>query len=167
MSTLAGNFLVARSSLNDGFFGRSVVLLLQHGSEGAFGLVLNRPAEAEELPFPVYVGGPCQMEGLLMIHGREDWAKEEPMQVCPGIFLGTQDQFKIISEAIQESETPDLETFRIFTGYAGWGPKQLESEMNQGAWIVLPGDGKVLFETPAQELWQRLAPPTLHEPSLN
>ena len=166
MSSLAGNFLVARSSLRDGFFGRSVVLLLQHGPEGAFGLVLNRPAQAKELPFPVFVGGPCQMEGLLMIHGRQDWAKEDEdhlMEVCPGVFLGTKAQFEIISE----SETPEQEKFRVFTGYAGWGAKQLESEMNQGAWVVLPGDGEVLFETPVQELWERLAPPVLHAPCLN
>src|ERR1043165_747886 len=166
MSSLAGTFLVARSALRVGFFGRSVVLLLQHSSDGAFGLVLNRPAKAKELPFPVFVGGPCQTEGLLMIHGRQDWAEqdeEHAAEVCPGVFLGTKVQFDLVIE----SESPEQEKFRVFTGYAGWGPKQLESEMNQGAWIVLPGDGDVLFETPVDELWQRLAPPTLHEPSLN
>src|SRR5947208_2790112 len=77
MSSLAGTFLVARSSLHDGFFGRSVVLLLQHGPEGAFGLVLNRPAKAKELPFAIFVGGPCKTDGLLMIHGRTDWLKQD------------------------------------------------------------------------------------------
>ena len=165
MSSLAGNLLVARPVLRDSFFGRSVVLLLQHGPEGAFGLVLNRPAQAKELPFPIFVGGPCKMEGLLMLHGRDDWAEEEDekvLEVCRGVFLGTAEQFEKVS-----TEEQTEEKFRIFTGYAGWGPKQLESEMDQGAWVVLPGNGELIFETPVLELWERLAPPTLPEPSLN
>jgi putative transcriptional regulator len=167
MTSLAGNLLVARAVLRDAFFGRAVVLLLQHNDDGAFGLVLNRPAQLkEDLPFPLFVGGPCKMDGLLMIHGREDWAKQDDdtaMEICPGVYLGTAEQFEQASEAGEDIE----EKFRVFTGYAGWGPKQLEGEMDQGAWVVLPGDGEVIFQTPAKELWERLAPPTLHEPSLN
>src|SRR5436190_19561493 len=91
MSSLAGRFLVARSSLRDGFFGRSVILLLQHGPDGTFGLVLNRPAKAKEVSFPIFVGGPCKMAGLLLIHGRQDWldSDDEPqMDVCPGVYVG-------------------------------------------------------------------------------
>lgn len=164
MSNLVGSFLIARSSLRDGFFGRSVVLMLQHGPEGAFGLVLNRPAQAKELPFPVFIGGPCKMDGLLMIHGCEDWLQEEEkMEVCPGVFLGTSEQF----EKATEAEDGDASRFRVFTGYAGWGPEQLESEMQQGAWIVLPATGEIIFETPPQELWEKLAPPTMPQPSMN
>jgi putative transcriptional regulator len=166
MSSLAGKFLVARSSLRDAFFGRSVILLLQHGDEGAFGLVLTRPAEAAELPFPVFIGGPCKMDGLLMIHGRKDWLdpdEDGPMEVCPGVHLGTAEQF----EKARESDHADGGRFRVFTGYAGWAPAQLEEEMNQGAWIVLPASGDVIFETPPLELWEKLAPPRLPEPSMN
>src|SRR3954471_11141767 len=91
MSELAGTFLVARPTLRDQFFGWTVILLLQHGKDGAFGLVLTHPAPAEELPFPVYVGGPCELQGLLMLHGHEDWlsdAEDRPGEVCPGVFLG-------------------------------------------------------------------------------
>jgi putative transcriptional regulator len=167
MSSLAGSFLVARSSLRDAFFGRAVILLLQHGPEGAFGLVLNRPAQAKDLPFPVFVGGPCKMDGLLMIHGNQDWAGEENgenmLAIGPGIFLGTTAQF----EKASNSEEVEKQNFRVFTGYAGWGPKQLESELDEDSWIVLPADGEILFDTPVQDLWERLAPPSLHRPSLN
>jgi putative transcriptional regulator len=166
MSTLAGNFLIARSSLRDSFFGRTVVLMLQHGPEGAFGLVLNRPAKAKDLPFPIFVGGPCKMDGLLMIHGREEWLQadaESNMEVCPGVFLGTSEQFEKATEVDDTTEGK----FRVFTGYAGWGPEQLESEMQEGAWIVLPASGEIIFDTPAQELWESLAPPTLPKPSMN
>ena len=73
MSSLAGAFLVARAPLRDSFFSRSVILLLKHNDEEAFGLVLNRPHEAAELPFPIFIGGPCKLDGLLMIHGRPEW----------------------------------------------------------------------------------------------
>jgi putative transcriptional regulator len=166
MSSLAGKFLIARPAMVDAFFGRSVILMLQHGTEGAFGLVLNRPAQAKELPFPIFVGGPCKMDGLLMIHGMEEWLKPDvdaTMEVCPGAFLGTSEQFEKATEADEATSAK----FRVFTGYAGWGPKQLEAEMLQDAWIVLPANGELIFGTPVQELWERLAPPTLPEPSLN
>jgi putative transcriptional regulator len=166
MSKLAGTFLVARPALRDPFFGRSVVLLLDHGAEGAFGLVLNRPAQAAELPFPVFIGGPCQPQGLLMLHGHADWVKkpdERPGEVCPGIFVGDTDTFNRLGEMPDDAQWK----FRVFTGYAGWGPQQLEGEMAQGAWIVLPASGERLFGTPAEELWERLSPPAIPEPSLN
>jgi putative transcriptional regulator len=166
MSKLAGTFLVARPTLRDPFFGRSVVLLLDHGTEGAFGLVLNRPAQAAELPFPVFIGGLCQPQGLLMLHGHSDWVKtpdERPGEVCPGVFVGDTDTFNRLGEMPDDAQWK----FRVFTGYAGWGPQQLEGEMAQGAWIVLPASGERLFGTPAEELWERLSPPPIPEPSLN
>lgn len=166
MSTLIGKLLIARAAMDDPFFGRSVILMLDHTATGALGVVLNRPAQAEELPFPIFVGGPCKLDGLLMIHGMEDWldSEDDPTrQICPGVFLGTPEHF----EKATEADEATTEKFRVFTGYAGWGPKQLESEMLQDAWIVLPACGEVIFGTPVQELWERLAPPTLPEPSMN
>ncbi len=129
-----------------------MVLLLEHGPHGAFGLVLNRPAQADELPFPVYVGGPCQFtpQGLLMLHGHEDWvgeAADRPGEVCPGVFLGDAESFDRLGEMPDDANWK----FRVFTGYSGWGPKQLESEMSEGAWIVLSANGERLFDTPVQE----------------
>jgi putative transcriptional regulator len=166
MSALAGALLVARPTLRDPFFGRTVILLLQHGSEGAFGLVLNRLADAKDVPFPVFVGGPCPLQGLLMLHGHQEWL-EKPDQkegeVCPGVFLGDAASFERLAEMPEGAEW----RFRVFTGYSGWGPKQLEGEMGQGAWIVVPASAEHLFLTPTEELWPRLAPPTIPEPSLN
>jgi putative transcriptional regulator len=166
MSALAGTFLVARPTLRDGYFGRTVVLLLQHGPEGAFGLILNRLAEAEDLPFPVHIGGPCELQGLLMLHGHRDWlddTEEKPGELSPGIFLGDMASFERLSKMPKGAGWK----FRVFMGYSGWGPKQLESEMAQGAWIVVPASAERLFETPVADLWERLAPPTIPEPSLN
>ena len=165
MSSLAGTFLVARRSLSRGFFARTVILLLRHDEDGALGLVLNRPAAIDKLPFPVFIGGPCKMDGLVMIHGRSDWldASDENAEICPGVYVGAAEQFQKAAEA---DETEDMR-FRVFAGYAGWGAMQLEGEMDEGAWIVRPAYGEIIFGTPVQELWERLAPRTLPEPSLN
>src|SRR3954469_25155223 len=88
MPSLAGQFLVARPSLKDTSFAHSVILLLEHGPEGAFGLVITRPAKSEELPFAVFHGGPCKFKGLIMLHGHKDWNEEEERQVLPGVYLG-------------------------------------------------------------------------------
>jgi len=165
MSSLAGNLLVARPALRDGFFGRSVILMLEDGPERTIGLVLNRPAQAKELPFPVYIGGPCTTDGLWMIHARKEWLDPDGdvMEICPGVFLGTQEHFE---KATEEGESSS-DKFRVFAGYAGWGPKQLDAEMQEDAWIVVPGSAALIFDTPVLELWSRLAPPTLPQPSMN
>lgn len=166
--SLAGSFLVAKSLLRDPNFARTVVFLLAHNHEGAFGLVVNRPAEAEGLPWPLFVGGPCPAPGLLMLHGQSEWADssgegEAKEELAPGIFTG---DAACLERAGEGSGGKSLR-FRVFTGYAGWGEGQLENELATGAWAVLPASGAVLFDTPVEELWDRLAPPTIPQPSLN
>lgn len=166
MSSLTGSFLVARPVLRDALFGRSVILLLQHGSEGAFGLVLNKPAVSKELPFPIFVGGPCKLQGLLMLHGHEDWVDDPDKTeglICPGVYLGDAACF----DRLEDLEDETSWKFRVFSGYSGWGPRQLESELAEGSWLVVPANGELLFDVPVEELWERLAPPTIPEPSLN
>jgi putative transcriptional regulator len=164
MSSFAGSFLVARPVLEDPNFRQTVVLLLQHGGEGAFGLVVNRETKAEGVPFPVFVGGPCQAQGLMMLHGQSEWIDGTPgKSVAPGIYLGDAATLKRATE----TETEEPIHFRIFAGYSGWGPGQLEGELAAGAWTLTAANGDLLFQTPAAELWDRLVPPRLPQPSLN
>jgi putative transcriptional regulator len=176
MSTLAGSFLVARPTLRDQNFTQTVVLVLQHGPEGAFGLVVNRPAEAEGLPFPVHTGGPCPSPGLVLLHGHEDWVEpgEEDEdgdgdgeggggQVVPGVFLGD----AAVMARIKAADDPDALRYRLFLGYSGWGPDQLERELTEHTWHVVPATAELLFDTPPAELWDRLAPPAAPVPSVN
>ncbi|SRR5579883_2605724 len=167
MQFLAGSFLVARHSLRDPNFRRTVVLILQHGPEGAFGVVVNRRVPVKELPYEIFAGGPCESPGLLLLHGHPDWCTEEedekPSAVAPGIFLGD------AAAVARVGDPPEDERLRVrlFTGYSGWGAGQLEGEMTLGTWAVVPADGQLLFDTPAEELWDRLAPPRIPEPSAN
>lgn len=166
MLSVAGSFLVARPALEDGFFGRTVVLMLQHGADGAFGLVLNRVGKAKEFHLPLHLGGPCKFQGFILIHGQEDWVDEterQAAQICPGVFLGDADCFKRILDPPPGCDW----TFRVFTGYSGWGPGQLERELAEGAWAVVPARREFIFETPLEELWLRLVPSSIPTPSLN
>jgi putative transcriptional regulator len=162
-----GSFLVARPVLQDPNFRQAVVLLLQHGAEGAFGLVVNRPAPVKGAPFPVFAGGPCPAQGLLMLHGHDEWLNLTPelegKGIAPGIFLGNAECLKRANDA----EASDPLRYRVFSGYAGWGPGQLESELAAGAWTIVPANGALLFDTPVEELWDKLAPPRLPQFSLN
>src|SRR2546421_1215531 len=168
--SLAGSFLVARHVLRDPNFARTVVLLLAHNEDGAFGLVVNRPSTAEGLPFPLFSGGPCPSPGLLMLHGHADWVDQSPelsgaggQELVPGVFMGDAASFVRVSKPSSD----DALRFRVFRGYAGWGGGQLEGELAAGAWALVPVTAELLFDTPVEELWDRLAPPAIPQPSLN
>jgi putative transcriptional regulator len=166
MTSLAGSFLIAKSKLHDPSFKKSVVLLLQHTSEGAFGLIVNRPAESKDLPFSVFFGGPCQAEGLLMLHGHAAWVEvneKQARQAAPGVYVGDAASL----QRVQDADAEEALRYRVFAGYAGWGPGQLEGELTEGAWALAAANGQLLFDTPVEELWERLLPPRLPEPSLN
>jgi putative transcriptional regulator len=167
MKSFAGKFLVARPVLQDPSFRHSVVLLLQHNAEGALGLVVNRPLPTPELPFPVYRGGPCGKDQLRLLHGHAEWESAPPDEadppVLPGVFLGDAGCLERVTNPSPEHPL----RFRVFTGYAGWGPEQLEGELSAGAWAIVPASAPLLFDTPPQELWDILLPPSLPQPSLN
>lgn len=173
MSSYAGTFLVARTSLTDPNFSQSVVLLLAHNDEGAYGVVVNRPLQVEEMPFPVFLGGPCESPGLILLHGHPEWNDEsdharedKPGQgivVGEGIFVGDAQCLKRASEA-EDSESVRI---RVFRNYSGWGPGQLEAELASGAWTMTRAHADVLFETDAEDIWFRLAPSSIPDPSLN
>ena len=166
MTSLAGSFLVARPVLNDPNFKQSVVMILGHGDGGAYGVVVNRPVPLSGLPLPLFEGGPCEGPGLVMLHGHPEWVNTTDdgpgPGVAPGIFLGD----TTCLSRVEDLESDSLR-FRMFSGYAGWGPDQLERELTAGAWIVVPATAELLFDTPVEDLWDRLSPPTTPQPSVN
>jgi putative transcriptional regulator len=171
--SLAGSFLIARPVLQDPNFARSVVLLLAHSEDGAFGLVVNRPVPdpIEGLPFALYHGGPCPAPGLLLLHGHPEWRRPDPdlpeqastEEVAPGIYVGD----AACLERAREAEPGRELRLRVFGGYSGWAGGQLEGEIAAGAWAVVTASAELLFGTPAEDLWDRLAPPPIPQPSVN
>src|SRR5262249_14903750 len=144
-------------------FAKTVILLLAHGDEGAYGVVVNRPIPVDGVPFPVFIGGPCPSPGLILLHGHPDWAEQEggpsegeeeesQGEILPGVFVGDAACLKRASEpALGEARR-----VRVFRGYSGWGPGQLEGELARNAWAVMPATAELLFEVPAEALWEQL-----------
>ena len=158
MSFLKGHFLVASSHLADPNFKQAVVLLIHHSQEGAFGVVLNRPAENTvqelwekvgegpcECQQPVHVGGPVSGP-LMALHGDESLAE---MEVVPGVYFAAQREH--LEKLLRQTEHP----LRVFVGHAGWAGGQLESEIRQGAWLNTPATAQLVFGDPS-DLWRRI-----------
>ena len=158
MKSFKGHFLIAATALEDPNFNRTVVLMVQHDSEGALGLVLNRPLEMtlrelwEQLSTepcnidqPLHQGGPC--DGPLMaLHAHAEAAE---MTLMPGVHFSDE------SESIQWLVAHGSSPLRFFAGYSGWSPGQLEDELKQGAWLTTPADASTLF-APPDKLWPLL-----------
>ena len=158
--TLKAKLLVATPMLGDPNFERTVVWLLEHGEEGALGLVLNRPSElpvAEPLPSwvdhtgplsVVFLGGPVSTNsviGLARVSGDAPDGAWEPVLGAVGVLDLTTDPAMV---------APLITGFRCYAGYAGWGPDQLEDEIEQGAWFVLDADPADPFTDEPEALWR-------------
>lgn len=160
MRSLRGHLLVAGPALVDPNFRRTVVLLGEHGDEGAMGVVLNRVSTAlvgEAVPpiaeltgpdEPVYLGGPVQPEAVVVLADFADLEQAEVMVV---------DTVGFLPGAIEDAAgLGELRGVRVFAGYAGWGPGQLEAELAEGAWIVVPARGTDVFTTAPEGLWSEV-----------
>jgi putative transcriptional regulator len=137
--SLRGQLLIAAPSLFD-YFRRTVVLVLEHTEDGAMGVVLNRPsrttvaeavsalAELADDKEVVRVGGPVSPESVVALGDFED-----PDEAGTGVVgsLGLLDP---------DAPSPALRRLRVYAGYAGWGPDQLDGEIEEGAWIVEAAD---------------------------
>jgi putative transcriptional regulator len=160
---LQGRLLVAAPSLVDPNFARAVVLLLAHGDQGALGLVLNRPTrtslaaslpEWDELasqPTVVFAGGPVTEGTICLARLRSDVSVPGSGYLPLRGPLGTVD---LDSDPVLVA--PGIERLRVFAGYAGWGPGQVEAELAQDAWWVVDVDDTDVFTTDPTELWKRV-----------
>lgn len=157
MESLAGKLLIAVPGLSDPNFSRTVVLMVQHDEDGAFGLVLNRPGSepvaavwermtGDPCPVdrPVLIGGPVAGP-LMAIHASPVHAEHE---IAPGVwFSGHRDH---LAALVAEAGEPLL----ILGGYAGWGPEQLETELAEGSWEVTDATASLVFADSAT-LWKQ------------
>jgi len=155
-----GILLTANQVLEDPNFSNTIVLLCQHGENGAYGLVLNRPSHMplrEIFEHPperpdggpitrrVYIGGPVHPTELQILQLGLP-VVDDTMEVAPGVHMGGK------WETLDEILGPDPLNLRLFLGYAGWGEGQLEEEVEAGAWDVVETDVGKLLEAP-EEVW--------------
>jgi len=161
-SPLAPGFLVALDPLLDPNFRRTVVLMIHHDEEqGAFGLVINRATDfsatdlCESLEInwrgegdaTVDWGGPVQQDQGWIVFRESLDDIPEAEEVAPRIhWSGSRDALRRVAE------NPET-VARVFLGSSGWGPGQLEGEIANGAWLVVPMADGLVFETPKEDLW--------------
>lgn len=157
-----GALLVARPSLIDPNFRRTVVYLVAHGEEGTWGVVLNRPSETpvhNVLPQwepmtakskVIFMGGPVRPSAAMSLAvcrtGRSPVDHDWMAQVAGQVAL-------LDMDADADQLAPMLRGMRIFAGHAGWGLGQLEAEIDEGSWFVLPGLPDDVLAGPQTDLW--------------
>ncbi len=164
-TSLAGQLLVAMPSMPDKRFARTVIFLCAHTEEAAMGLVLNRLHTGVDFPslltqleidataanpnYPVHIGGPVEQGRGFILH-TTDMVREESMLVSDEIALtGSLDMLRDIAR----ESGPQRSLFAL--GYAGWGPGQLDSEIQANGWLHAPARMDILFtDTPATS-WER------------
>lgn len=157
-----GSLLVASRKLGDPNFARTAVVLVQYGSGGAMGLIVNRPTATvlsavldststrPNAKDPIFEGGPVGTDGLVALV-KSSAAAEDARRVTHDVYLISSRSAldrKIASGARGDS-------LRIYAGYSGWGPGQLERELESGAWHIFRADAATIFDPDPERLWLR------------
>ena len=168
---LAPGLLLAMPQLLDPNFSRSVVLMIEHNDEGSFGLIINQPIElsAAELlgsmdldwngdeDTVVWSGGPVSPTSGWILHEpisaiaasrSATLGSAETIQVSPDLELSSS------RTALQMIAREPPSRIRLILGYSGWGPGQLASEMARGSWLHADIDADLVFDTPAEKMWE-------------
>lgn len=157
VESLKGMLLLSMPALFDPNFRRTVVLVGEHGDEGAMGLVLNRPSETtvgEAVPdlaevagagAPVYVGGPVQPQAVLVLAEFDDPDAAATLVAGDVGFARSDGDLEELARAARRA--------RVFAGYAGWGAGQLERELEEDSWLVEPAEDVDLFPEPGNDLF--------------
>lgn len=160
-ANLTHHFLIAMPAMADPNFARTLTYIAEHNEQGALGVIVNRPIdmtlaklyERVELPLevddfeaqPVYFGGPVQTDrGFVLHHPVGDW--HSTLKVNESIGLTSS---RDVLQAMGSQGTPARVIVTL--GYAGWSAGQLEQELLDNAWLTVPADLDILFETPPEE----------------
>ncbi len=155
---------MASRQLQDPNFRETVVLLIEYGLDGAMGLVINRPStvklatvfpdikELKQLKDTIYVGGPVAVNQMLLLI-RSSKVPEDATAVAPDVYISS--SWKVLEHLMKKKATKE-QRFRLFAGYAGWAPSQLDFERTRGDWHVIKADAESVFSQNPSELWPEL-----------
>lgn len=159
MKSLKGQLILDDGKLRGSFFHRAVILVCQHDEGGAFGLVLNRETDNKvgdaligAVPGsigqqPLFLGGPVQKQTLTFLHSDVFLTEAN---VMPNLRM---DQSLEKLQELGDAYSPSRQ-LKIFAGYAGWSPGQLETEMQRDTWLVHPATLDHIFHPQPAELWK-------------
>lgn len=157
MDSTRGQLLIAGPDLLDPNFRRTVVLVVEHNDEGALGLVLNRPSETTvraavpeleelvDLDDQLFIGGPVQPSAVIVLAEFED--------ATDAALIAFDDVGVLATGSGPDDPVAGLRRGRAFVGHSGWGPGQLDSELERGDWILEPAQNEDAFSSRALDLW--------------
>jgi putative transcriptional regulator len=162
VNSLAPSLLLSMPQLTDPNFNRTVVLLCKHTDEGAFGLVVNRPLVTTgrvvvnldppvtpEHDLQVWVGGPVEPQRSWILVGDEPNEQTSGMRIADSLYLSTSpDLLRRLFDPAPPARA------RLVVGYSGWGPGQLEAELEASAWLISDVDRDLIFDTPSDRMWE-------------
>jgi putative transcriptional regulator len=163
LSTITGQLLIAMPQMEDKRFSRSVVFMCAHNTEGAMGLIVNKTIEQPTMDellkqlsidgpglngAPVHFGGPVEAARGFILHST-DYTEQGTLVVGEVGLTATLD----ILRAIGRGEGPRQRFFAL--GYAGWGPGQLDAEIQANGWLTVPSDNALLFDDTNDDKWRR------------
>jgi putative transcriptional regulator len=166
---LRGDFLISHINLVDPNFYRSVILMITHDDEGAFGLVVNHPSRftlgevidvmgaSPASSIPVYVGGPVQREALFVLREEGPWCSSPAHSQRPveGVVFepATRSMMEYLSTEWCSLPDADRPAVRVYAGYSGWAPGQVEGEMTADTWVVVKATRSAIFHPNPQGAW--------------
>jgi putative transcriptional regulator len=156
MDSTRGQLLIASPGLVDANFWRTVVLIVEHTDDGALGLVLNRPSETTigeavselkplDVDDPLYVGGPVQPSALIVL---AEFDRPQDAALIAFNDIG------VLATGAQEDPDLGVRRGRAFVGHSGWGPGQLDDEVERGDWILEPARRDDAFTSSPLDLWR-------------
>jgi len=164
-ASLTGKLLLSNASLFDPNFRKTIVLIGHHDEDGAVGVVLNRVLEVtvdEAVPplsgfvpagEPLFLGGPVQQQAAVIVAEFDDPARAGVLAF---------DHVGFLAEEADHEHLEGVARVRVFAGYAGWGPGQLEAELAEDAWIITAARADDVFHGEPDRLWddvvRRLGP---------
>ena len=154
--------LIAMPTLDDTYFEKSIILLCNYNAEGAFGLIMNRPSstKVEDLlspelnskntfNIPLLIGGPVEPDSFWAIHS-SDISIEETTSISPKINLSSA---KDIISSLAKGQK--VHSYQFGIGYSGWGPGQLDREINEESWWLGPLDESILIDIEYEMRWEK------------
>lgn len=156
-----GRILVSQPSLNDRFFNRAVIMLAEHGQDGSFGFIVNKPAnirlskvtsEFGTFDTDLYLGGPVHVNNLFYVHTKGDLIKDS-LRIIDDVYWGG--DLSEIRKLISSGKITEKD-IRFYAGYSGWQPKQLDREMKENSWVVLDGLNRYVFGARPTTLWKKI-----------
>lgn len=166
IDSLTGSFLVSTQKMPDPRFEEQVIFICAHSDQGAMGLAINQRNDlfsladvlkganmmipTFELP-PVHIGGPVELESAFILYS-SDYHTEHQMDITSTISLSRQ---TVVLEDIMNGIGPEKYLFLL--GYTGWGPGQLENELVEDGWLMVPGNDHIIFDIANEDKWRTAA----------